>query len=250
MVPWLVDIVGRKATTIDPDGAGGSHENEPRVTDDVIVTNLSDSPWPGPTPGAKTGPSSARRSPFRLARLLLGQVDMQNNRHLSAMAWANCIGFALTLGACSSDPNDPIDDDAGRPGLEIGSEATSARPELGVPSSLPPDSACLGSTLSEEEARSLCQWGTSLLGPAGTVFKASCLDIYVDAGAPPPDPSLSMVDMVVLPEATCIADLRSDSSSPCVYTVGQFKYGVAQFQKGACGAGAGLGLVGYLKDYR
>jgi hypothetical protein len=105
------------------------------------------------------------------------------------------------------------------------------------------DSACLGPSLSDAEARSLCDWGISVLGAQGTVFKAACRDIVVDAGAAAPDRSLSMVDMVVASESTCVSRMRTGT---CSYTVEQFKRGIDAFHNGDCGAGAGLSLVDYL----
>lgn len=112
----------------------------------------------------------------------------------------------------------------------------------------PADSACLGPSLSEGEARGLCRWGAAVLGPAGTVFKAACLDIVVDAGASAPDRSAAMVDMIVVSEDACVSRMRTDGFG-CSYTVGQLKSGINAFHDGNCGAGAGLSLVDYLQGY-
>ena len=132
-------------------------------------------------------------------------------------------------------------------GPEVGPEVGSDRPgDLGGGILQPADDECLGQNLSVEEAQGLCQWGTSIVGPEGTVLRAACLDIVVDAGAPPPGREAAMVDMVVLSQATCVARVRGGSSSLCAYTVGQFKLGVNAFHEGNCGAGAAMALVGYM----
>jgi hypothetical protein len=111
---------------------------------------------------------------------------------------------------------------------------------------MPPDDKCIGASITAEEAQALCQWGAGLLGPEGTVFRAACRDIVRDAGAPPLDRELSMVDMIVLSQSNCISKVRTDYSTGCPYNVKQFKSSVEAFAAGNCGAGPSLNsLVGY-----
>jgi hypothetical protein len=168
---------------------------------------------------------------------------MQLGQTTSTRVFINCLALLAALGACAQQDAEPSPNDAAAPGQEVGTV-----PDLGGAEAvaLPADDECLGPSLTVEEAQALCQWGTSVLGPAGTVFKAACLDVVVDAGAPYPDRSSRMVDMVVKSQASCIAGMQDPAWSPCSYTVGQFKYGVDQFHLGNCGAGAGLILAGYL----
>jgi hypothetical protein len=122
-------------------------------------------------------------------------------------------------------------------------DALPSNPDGEDPLLLPSDDKCLGESLTADEAKNLCKWGTSVLGSEGTILQAACIDVVYDAGVKAA-PAM-MADMIVLSQANCIAKIRTAYSTDCAYTVGQFKQSIEGFHAGTC-SGASLNvLIGY-----